>query len=198
VITRLAVARQLVRKAKLDGHAPRLHPNGFVQLDVALNTRLHVWPANILSAQKTRHPIHDHPFDLKSTILRGSITNVLYSIEPCELRVAPEEEERRYVLHRVKTIGGNDTILEPTAGQYFLRNIDVDRTNAGKYYRMAKYVLHDSFAITPCVTLMEKLNIDRDYRPLVAVPADIKPDNDFRRASNIDFLWHTIDNALED
>lgn len=184
---------QQVRDLKNAGAVPRLHPNGFVQLDMGPNTRLHVWPQNPLVAQKTRHPIHDHPFDLHSQVLRGAVINLTYSIEPY---IGVDPEEKPYILHRVKSIGGTDTVLEPTPGEYTLLNIDAEKTHAGKAYRMAKYVLHNSIVAGLTVTLMQKLWIDRDYSPLVAVPSNVQPDNDFRRESSPSLLWDIIWTAL--
>src|SRR5882672_5609107 len=65
---------------------PRLHPNGFIQLDLTedLSKRLHVWPDEPLQAQLTRHPIHDHSFDMKSEILAGCLANLIYEFQPSE------------------------------------------------------------------------------------------------------------------
>ena len=65
------------------GRKPRVHPNGFIQLDLndAGTRRLHVWRDDI-PRQEQASPIHDHIFDMMSTIIKGRLVNVDYELVP--------------------------------------------------------------------------------------------------------------------
>lgn len=41
---------------------PRVHPNGFIQLDISETDRLHVWHPSLPYRQKTFSPVHNHIF----------------------------------------------------------------------------------------------------------------------------------------
>ena len=59
------------------GLIPRLHGNGFIQLDLNGKDRLHVWHPD-LPKQEFPTPIHDHKFSFKSHILYGELTHIEY------------------------------------------------------------------------------------------------------------------------
>lgn len=50
------------------GERPRVHGNGFIQLDVTPRTRLHFWSPEI-PRQKVATPIHDHVFGFVSYVI---------------------------------------------------------------------------------------------------------------------------------
>lgn len=197
------LARRLANFALTQGSKPRLHPNGFVQLDLIPNgdVRLHVWPDEPLQAQATRHPIHDHAFDMESVVLLGRMTNVLYTSFPVE-QVAFAGLFPFYVLHSVHSLGHDttETILKPVSGTQNLvalherRRVEVE---AGQTYCMPAAVLHDSQPHGLTTTIMTKARFQRGYRPLVAVPLGVHPDNEFRRATDETKLLQVINKALE-
>lgn len=92
------------------GEVPRLHPNGFIQLNLnrAGTCRLHIWSPNITPdmVQKTRHPIHDHIFDMESTILLGSMENWVYEFIDSGIR-------REYALFQGVYKTPHESTLEP-------------------------------------------------------------------------------------
>lgn len=193
--------KQLVVSGARAGRKPRLHPNGFVQFDLIPSglARLHVWPAKPLEAQKTRHPIHDHQFDMHSIVLRGCLRNVLYEprlLSPLEANLAKFPV---FTLHSAETIGPRETILKPlSVHKYGLVEVSADDVEAGESYAMPKYVLHDSIPHGFVATLITKHRIDAGYKPVVAVPAGVQPDNDFRRdTTEENVLWRLIGRALE-
>ena len=55
--------------------APRVHGNGFIQVDLDPLHRLHLWDARI-PRQSTDSSIHDHAFGFDSRTLQGTIVNV--------------------------------------------------------------------------------------------------------------------------
>jgi|SRR5579859_563350 len=187
--------------ARANNRRPRLHPNGFIQLDLAkdASVRLHVWPAVPLPAQKTRHPIHDHVFDMESTILCGHLRNVLYKALPLSDAEAAQAIFRPYRMYRATRIAKDDTVLMPADEKFYavVESAHEDLEPGDTYY-MQKGLLHDSVPLGLTCTLMYKLDLDVEYRPVVAVPADIKPDNDFRRETfDESELWRNIFIALE-
>lgn len=183
------------------GRRPRLHPNGFVQLDLneEATERFHVWPALGIAAQKTRHPIHDHAFDMQSTVLLGSLTNVLYSHTLHDSRTevwikGPDT----YRIYTAKKIGPEETVLEPTYVAARLREISRITYGPFETYEMSKSLLHDSVATGLTATVMRKLNQSGEYHPSVFVPIGVKPDNEFRRESlPEEELWRHIEAAVE-
>jgi hypothetical protein len=170
---------------------PRLHPNGFIQLDLDAQKkrRLHVWPDKPVQAQKTRHPVHDHAFNFISTLLCGSLTNLRYYFM--------KSEHVTTVMHRaVRLQGGEDTILQPEESGY-LGFIGGELMLPGQTYSMVKDVLHDSIPHGLTATIIEKESTQYTYGPRVAVPVKVTPDNDFRRETvNEDLLWALIDRAV--
>lgn len=187
--------------ARANNRRPRVHPNGFIQLDLAKDgsERLHVWPAVPLPAQKTRHPIHDHVFDMESTILCGFLRNVLYKAIRLSDLMAQSALFKMYRMYRATRIAKDDTVLMP-ADEIFYAVVESmhEDLEPGDSYYMQKGLLHDSVPTGLTATLMRKLDMDVEYRPIVAVPADIKPDNDFRRETlDESELWRHIFIALE-
>jgi hypothetical protein len=176
---------------------PRMHPNGFIQLDLTANQliRLHVWPDQFIQTQKTRHPVHDHSFHMKSEILTGGITNLVYEWQESEFNP-------QYTLYRAKPTGsGQNTVLAPAAGPNtgYLRllRLSCDTYLPGSNYSLTKRVLHDSIPHGLTATLMTK-SLLSEYSPLVAVPKGIEPDNNYSRMDvDEDILWSFIKRALE-
>jgi hypothetical protein len=172
------------------GRRPRLHPNGFIQLDLTDNgsTRLHVWPDISLPAQKTSHPIHDHIFDMVSTVISGKLMNKMYESVPGN----PSHE-----LHVAERINGNDTILAATGLRGQLHTKRVDMIQTGQSYFVPAHHLHETIHLGLAATLMTKTSTpERGDRPHVAVPIGVEPDNDFRRETiDEEVLWSIIERA---
>lgn len=59
---------------------PRCHGNGFLQLPVTEDARIHVWDPRIPNVREMSQ-IHDHRRGFKSHILAGEIINVVYNVE---------------------------------------------------------------------------------------------------------------------
>lgn len=182
---------------------PRLHPNGFIQLDLDFTgaTRLHVFPFPLKSAQKTSHPIHTHAFDMHSTILGGALCNKEFCFEPLSAHARERFNGPLYKLHQAKKLSKDDTILAPASAPVgYLRTLSVNtyysRRNAA--YQMTFDVFHDSIPVAPgTMTVMSKYNLQPTYAPFVAVPVGVQPDNDFRRETvDEETLWEQIKQAV--
>lgn len=199
--------RELVAR---DGKNPRVHPNGFIQIDVGevesdwhqshkrghsgAALRVHIWnpPDFELPHQDTINEIHDHVFDMRSTVIRGSLTQRLYEFE-LDTDHAPTHE--RYTAVYKKS---GDSRLEASGDKGVLRLAREYTISQGDSYTQPAFSLHDTH--TPhglVVTLMEKVEI-HDGDATVICPIDQPPDNSFDRASamNEDEIWAAIDASL--
>ena len=67
-------------KSRLSVGNPRQHGNGFFQLDLYNEYRLHVWDPAYPLPQKVATPIHDHRFAFESLVLYGTQKHVTYNI----------------------------------------------------------------------------------------------------------------------
>ena len=96
-----------VAKLKAMGRRPRVHPNGFVQFDIEPNIlRLNVWPAEPIPGHPGRiHPIHNHCFDINSTIIHGALTNDVYAFQASTDYVT-------HILHEAERVNEHDSILK--------------------------------------------------------------------------------------
>lgn len=199
--TAIEIVAQGVLDARKTGRRPRLHPNGFIQLDLTKDgsVRFHVWPAVPIPAQKTRHTIHDHVFDMQSTILAGKMVNVLYKGVPLSEFQVHHALFPMFRMYRATRIAKDDTVLAPADENIYALTIAYrESCEPGETYFMQKGLLHDSVPEGLTCTLMYKLNPDAEYRPIVAVPTDTVPDNDFRRETTDEHeLWRHIFIALE-
>jgi len=71
-----------LKKVRADGGRPRVHGNGFVQLDLTERSRLHIWGDPRIPKQKVATPIHDHVFGFESTIIVGRVISLTYAVTP--------------------------------------------------------------------------------------------------------------------
>src|SRR6266542_2616750 len=76
---------EFLRPEQLFSHPFLRHPLGFVHVALGRQgsyaLRLHVWPDLKRYEQQPYWPIHNHKFDLLSTVLSSALTNHLYRVE---------------------------------------------------------------------------------------------------------------------
>lgn len=199
---------------RLAGAKPRVHGNGFIQLDldVAGRTRLHVWDDRI-PRQSSPTPIHDHVFALRSRVLCGTLIHE--ELTP----VARDQGGTHRIFRAQQEEGTQNTILVPDVGEVVL---DVEQRlvlGAGSVYTFPAYALHQTNYRGTTATIMRKIPASHpggcmagsesrcappgscacfDYgRPRVLVPVGAEPDNEFRRdAFAPEPLWLIIAEAL--
>lgn len=180
------------------GVVPRVHPNGFIQLDkpgTEGTVRLHIWPIAELPKQGSLHPVHDHVFDMQSEILKGVMTNRVFDFcEPPDPSVAVTVHE----LHVARYATPHDSTLVPTGDRGVLRLNSQIRIPAGGGYYLPAFALHESLVrVRPTVTLMTKTNIYKPHKPHVAVPVGMRVDNEYsRHAMSEAELWKIIEESL--
>ena len=191
-------AEQVVTLLKAFGNRPRVHGNGFIQLDITPNIRLHVWGDPRIPKQATETPIHDHTFGFTSYVLVGALENIVYQTRPSS--VPNNAPAGVHVPHRATVRVGEDTVLSPIGGPcemyVFVRHV----TAAGKSYHMLPYEIHQSrpMGVTVSVIVKDGPSLAQGGpSPTVFVPQGVTPDNEFNRyAAEPELLWDIIRDAL--
>jgi hypothetical protein len=217
-MTSLADTLQAVYRQRDHGIKPRVHGNGFIQLDMARDVRLHVWGDPRIPRQKTFCQIHDHIFSFDSELIVGQLINIWYDTE---LVIGGHGA---YKIYEPFPRGGQDTGLKDTGHtvDIFQKPPVLLRTMHpfADHYHMKWGEFHETIASGPAATIMHKngpsqletytsLGIDlnninpdgSDYhlmdaldtrKPRVLVPVGQEPDNEFRRDMFDDRLLWTI------
>jgi hypothetical protein len=190
------------------GENPRIHPNGFIQLDLepqesadwtethhrghsGANLRLHIWnpPGGvIIPRQKTVNEIHDHVFDMKSHVVFGTLEQQLY-----KLMLPDADHEATHQRYRAVYTKSASSRLEPTEQVGWLHMYHAFPIQAGFSYTQPHGTLHNSVAHGTVITVMEKTEIhEGDAYAICGI--DSPPDNDFVRDKAMDAteLRHVI------
>lgn len=167
------------------GNAPRVHPNGFIQLDLGIDTnkRLHVW-RNDLPRQKVYTPVHNHRFDFTSETVVGALVNLTFELDN------PDQgpPHREWVVRRDPSC--EDTHLVPTPNIIGLVAVDSAVITAGNGYEFAAGAFHETSFIHNTVTIIHKSEPIPGIEAAVLVPEGIEPDNTFTRTPPSDELLH--------
>jgi hypothetical protein len=205
-IPTLPTLREQVAELRAAGKGnPRVHPNGFIQLDLdhvadgwhashhrghsGGRTRLHIWnpPGVTLPHQDTVNEIHDHVFDMLSTVMIGALEQQLYEFVP------GRDDGDIYERYTAVYQKGADSRLQPTGERGVLELVESLTVKAGQSYTQPAFTLHDSLACELVVTIMEKTEIHEGDATVIC-PVDQPPDNSFDRASALpaDEVWRAI------
>lgn len=101
---------------------PRVHGNGFIQLDLDETMRLNVWGHPEIPHQSQTSKIHDHRFSFISHVIIGALTNIEYRInyDQTAFRSAP------FDIYRPVPRQGQDTELVNTGVTVRLYVIEAD------------------------------------------------------------------------
>jgi hypothetical protein len=203
--------REQAREAHESGANARVHPNGFIQLDLipvggwdeskqrghsGASLRLHIWnpPGIELVRQNTKNEIHDHVFDMRSTVLKGRLMQSLYEFIPQlpDDITMPTHEKYRAVYDKKSS-----SRLQGTGEYGWLDPVRWGWVEAGQTYFQPAFTLHDSTPEGLVVTYMEKIAI-HDGDATVICEYGKTPDNDFDRAKAMDpdVLWAAIERSL--
>jgi hypothetical protein len=173
------------------GENPRVHGNGFIQLDLTLETRLHVWGDSRIPRQVVPSQIHDHAFSFTSRIVVGQIIHR-------EIGLWANSKGAYDAYRPVKNVG-EDTRLVKFPMRYSATIAAEKLFRAGDVYTFEAYKFHETVAPWLCVTVIEKdkREIPGDVPPTVLVPHGLEPDNSFNRyQADPDLLWQIIFEAL--
>lgn len=179
--------RETVDTARANRRIPRVHPNGFLQLDLNddKSLRLHIWDHE-LPRQKTPTPIHDHEFALKSSVLLGCLVNKRFRVT--------QDANGDYKKWSVKRQAGSEnTTLIPSSDTFTVAQITRELIRPGDVYTMVATEFHESGHVGRTASIMQKLGYQAGHSASVLVPIDKKPDNEFdRELFDIDQLWDVV------
>jgi hypothetical protein len=179
--------QELVRQAPEKHHGPpRLHPNGFVQLDLNAGgtVRLHVWPDTRLP-QLPGAEIHDHVFDMMSHRLLGRLENVRYELVPAS--------EGAYGVARARYANKNSSSLEVTGERGHL--VEVERDDRAHYFLPA-FELHSTHWSGLTATIIEQVKV-HPGSPRVLFRGDAPVRTELARdAASREVLWRFIHRPL--
>lgn len=184
--------RALIQACRMAGTRPRVHGNGFIQLDLSPSKRLHVWGDSRIPRQAVPSPIHDHTFSFTSRIISGKLIHRTIAITP--------DRDGAYRLYKAEVRHGEDTrlVLQPLRQMAVI--VDERLLRAGDSYAFKAGLFHETIAPWPCVTVIEKDGpslAQGGPAPRVLVPEGLTPDNDFDRyATPPELLWQIIEEAL--
>jgi hypothetical protein len=175
------------------GTVPRIHGNGFLQLDLEDGQRLHIWGHPDLPRQKVDTGIHNHRFNFRSEVIIGRIINAIY--DPQKITDAPT-----HALYQPVTRDGEDTVLEAVGAAFKVRLFPphLQLIQKGSRYSMEGFRYHESFTDRPSATIMTKTNPNNGLLPRVLVPLGVEPDNDFNRNNvmPVEQMWDIIGQVL--
>jgi len=171
------------------GPRPRVHGNGFIQLDLSETVRLHVWGHRDIPRQAVPTQVHDHTFNFRSRVLVGAITNVVYG--------AIDDPDGSFMVYEAQPNVGEDTRLVSTGRR--VRLVECSRLwiQAGDSYLMAAGEFHESIVSRPTATVITKTATQ--LRPIgrTLVPVGAQPDNAFNRyGESPEKLWRIIAEVL--
>lgn len=171
----------LINLALMAGNQPRLHQNGFVQLDLLDgNSRLHIWSDHMLKAQDPRTPIHNHRFSFSSQVILGQLTHVEY--EWVNERSRMNEILDSDIVCELFTGAGDYEHLVPTGQMGTYHETGRFQLPAGMRYTFEHSRYHDSWGHGLTATIMTKMEVDKIPFATVVVPlGEGGPDNEFRR-----------------
>lgn len=184
-----AVRSEVERVLAADGGDPRVHPNGFVQLDLGAAVvgvtghsgavrRLHVWnpPGLRVPGRARSEGIHDHVFDMCSTVLVGTLRQRVYEFAVGTGR--PHTHE----VHRASYWAGG-SYLVPTGVRGVVREVDAYDVPAGHAYSQAPWTFHETDPVSGLlVTVMDK-RIVHEGSPCVLQPLGLAYEADPPRAA---------------
>lgn len=175
------------------GNHPRLHPNGFIQLDLDVRRRLHVWPDEPVRVRTPSAPIHDHVFGFESQAYLGTLIDRRYELV--------EDPGGEYELHGVVcyVVGRKDASLHRMDDKrYRLVLTDELRVTAPGSYVMPPYVFHESVAEGLALTVITMTEPDPTHPARVICRRADAPTEIFKRdggPEERELLWSIIERA---
>jgi hypothetical protein len=184
------IEKPTIDELKDTGNVPRVHGNGFIQLDLGPGVRLHIWGHPALVRQRHDTSVHDHLFPFVSNVLVGRIVNrIVHTYE------RPGADD--YKIYNPVARDGEDTVLVDSGIRVHIYNGPVQIIEAGGSYQVKPFVFHESFTDRPSATIMVKGKRQNGVAR-VLVPEGVEPDNAFNRntALSVQQMWSIIEDVL--
>lgn len=183
---------QITELCRADGIRPRVHGNGFIQLDLTERKRLHVWGDPRIPRQKIPSTIHNHTFSFRSKILIGQLVHR-------EINLI-ESRNGAYEIYQAVCNEGEDTRLDKRVGRVAAIIIKEQVLRKGDTYTFQAKEYHETVAPWLCVSVIDKDGptlAQGGPNPNVLVPFGLEPDNTFNRNQlHPDILWKIIFEAF--
>lgn len=171
------------------GFVPRVHPNGFLQLDLdpSKTERLHIWDAS-LPRQEVPTLIHDHEFGLESTVYLGCLINKRFKVEEADAGIG---EYKKWTV--LRDPDSEETRLVESRDEFTAKLVVREFIYPDESYMMQAPEFHESGHIGRTLTIMRKLGYLAGHSASVLVPVGEEPDNNFRRSNvDVDQLWDMV------
>lgn len=178
-----------IDESRRHGFIPRVHPNGFLQLDLDTSklTRLHIWDVS-LPRQDVQTAMHDHEFNLESTVYLGCLINKRFKLDKVE---AGDGGYKKWTVMREP--GSEETRLIESEDQFAVTQITREFIYPDGSYTMQATEFHESDNIGRTLTVMRKFGYQAGHSASVLVPVGQAPDNNFRRSrGDVDQLWDMV------
>ncbi len=182
-----------IEDLRSSGNVPRLHPNGFIQLDLKDGRRLHVWPEEAIRVREPRTPIHDHVFDLKSEVYLGALINKMYKLI--------EDPHGEHEVHGILSF----SVARETSGftrlderRYRLVLVEEARIEAPGIYVIPAFEFHESENVGLSATIVTMTASDASRPARVACHTGRAPTEIFNRdggPEEREQLWSIIERA---
>lgn len=182
-----------------EGRNIRLHGNRFIQIDVGVSHRVHIWSDVLPMAQERPAIHHDHNYGFSSTVLAGELLNITYRIaQTIQLSLPdarfPYEPKQAYNQRcfDIYHVDGNHGTLIPTYKAALLKVDNIDYYRRGGNYRMWRKQIHATSYVGHAITCVTPES--RSDNPIrVFVPHGVNPDNRFRRDQySAELLWDKV------
>lgn len=145
-------ARILHAAAEAAAHLPvTQHPLGFLHLDLsALSARgaarLHLWTEEFMARADPLGRLHDHTWELRSTVLVGELTDHV---------LTPVGDSRGEYLAHVVHYGATGNRIEVRPGRWRLEEVDARVVRAGQSYHLGSRRVHRTeISVLPTATLV--------------------------------------------
>src|SRR5688572_12499486 len=167
---------------------PRVHPNGFIQLDLAPDERLHIWTEEPLAVRPDGADIHDHTYDFDSEVLEGALRTIVYEVAPSATGDWKVIETMPYA-----ATGHAGELWDADDARYDLHATEECVISAGGKYFFEKRQFHKSFPVGFTATRMRIHPVDRTLSARLVTPASTpSPPTFYRNCVDPDLLWTEI------
>lgn len=178
------------QQLKLVASGIRMHGNGFIQLNLPNNSRLHVWPEHPVGQQKVYTGWHNHKFSFNSRVICGTLLHKQFDLV--------QDNDGKYNLYTAVVRDKEDTeLVLYTDQRYSLSNTQQFNMAAGSQYTFNKGMFHESQGVGLTATIMTKTESDDTIKPIVLCPIYQKPDNDFNRYQlSEEVLWENVEKVF--
>ena len=178
------------------GNAPRFHGNGFTQLYLRKDVRLHVWHASLAPLRNHNATIHNHRYDIESTVYRGTLVHKTYSVNPS----APQAE------HDVRVVqldGASDAHKTPEIETGLTGRLELRHQytfTRGSSYTFKRPYFHSISHVgrEPVVTIFEKRNYCTEWARVLTGIDDEQATHAFAPETQPDVatLWSAVREGL--